>query len=43
MIGCISSKQQVQGSAVLRRVNAWVIIRDTDAEERFLTAVFRGC
>lgn len=40
MIGCMSSQQQVQVPPRYARVNAWVISRDTDAEVRFLTAVF---
>ena len=40
IIGCVSSEQQVQVPPRYARVNAWVISRDTDAEVRFLTAVF---
>jgi PhnB protein len=40
MIGCMSSQQRVQVPPRYARVNAWVISRDTDAEARFLTAVF---
>ncbi len=39
-IGCMAAEQQVQVPARYARVNAWVISRDTDAEVRFLTAVF---
>src|SRR6266550_1148735 len=40
MIGCMSFQQRVQVPPRYARVNAWVISRDTDAEVRFLTAVF---
>lgn len=40
MVGCMSSQQQVPVPPRYARVNAWVISRDTDAEVRFLTAVF---
>jgi len=40
MIGCMPAQQQVRVPARYARVNAWVISRDTDAEVRFLTAVF---
>jgi PhnB protein len=36
----VMSDQQVQVPPRYARVNAWVISRDTDAEVRFLTAVF---
>ena len=36
----MASQQQVQVPPRYARVNAWVISRDTDAEVRFLTAVF---
>jgi PhnB protein len=36
----MSSQQQVQVPPRYARVNAWVISRDTDAEVRFLAAVF---
>ncbi len=36
----MSSQQQVQVRPRYARVNAWVISSDTDAEVRFLTAVF---
>jgi PhnB protein len=40
MIGCMSSQQEVQVPPRYMRVNAWVISRDTDAEVRWLAAVF---
>ena len=40
IIGLMSSQQQVQVPPRYARVNAWVISRDTDAEVRWLTAVF---
>lgn len=42
MIGRMTSQQQVQVPPRYARVNAWVISRDTDAELRFLTSVFRA-
>jgi PhnB protein len=36
----MASEQQIQVPARYARVNTWVISRDTDAEVRFLTAVF---
>jgi uncharacterized glyoxalase superfamily protein PhnB len=36
----MASRQQIRVPARYARVNAWVISRDTDAEVRFLTAVF---
>jgi PhnB protein len=39
-IGGMSARQQVRVPPRYARVNAWVISRDTDAEVRFLTAVF---
>jgi PhnB protein len=40
MIGCMSSQHEVQVPPRYTRVNAWVISRDTDAEVRWLAAVF---